>query len=82
MVFDATISLGTLLQTGLIIGGSVALVISVKNKVEGLGKDVVDLKTDVKKLNEVIVTMAVQSNCISNLEEDIRELKRNQKNLS
>lgn len=82
MVFDATISLGTLLQTGVIVGGSVALIISVKNKVEGLGKDVVDLKTDVKKLNEVIVTMAVQSNRISNLEEDIRELKRNQKNLS
>lgn len=76
MVFDATISLGTLIQTIVIVGGGIAVFWQMKGKVDNMATEIVDIKTDLKELNKVIVKMAVADNRLNNLEEDIRDLKR------
>lgn len=76
MVFDATISLGTLVQTVVIVGGGIAVFWQMKGKVDNMASEMVDIKTDLKELNKVIVKMAVADNRLNNLEEDIRDLKK------
>ena len=75
MVFDATITLGTVIQTILVVAGGFTFLITMGNAVKTLGTDVVDLKQDIKKLNENVIQIAVQNTRINRLEEDIRDLK-------
>lgn len=43
--------------------------------VTSLSTDIIDIKADLKKFGDVLVTMAVTSKRLDNLEEDVRDLK-------
>lgn len=58
-----------------IIGGGIYALATLRGTVTTLSTDIIDIKADLKKFGDVLVTMAVTSKRLDNLEEDVRDLK-------
>jgi hypothetical protein len=69
------INLANIVQILSILGFGGAILVTMKNNLSNLKEDVVDLRKDIKLLNEVLITMAVTDTRLSNLESDVRELR-------
>jgi flagellar motor component MotA len=81
-MFDATITVGNIIEILTIAGGGIGALIAVKNSVSTLGADLrnmkddfTDMKAEIKKVGEVLIKMAVTDQRLLNVEQDIRELK-------
>lgn len=74
-MFDATITLGTLIQTIVIAGSIIIYIVSMRGKVNSLVEDITDIKADLKSLNILTAQLAVNDSRISAAERDIRDLK-------
>jgi len=74
-MFDSTITAGNLIEAGMFLFGAIGAIATLRTIVKQLVKDVDTIKTDIKKLNEVITKQAVQDQRILNIEQDLRELK-------
>jgi hypothetical protein len=75
VIIDHSITIGNLIEIGAIcIGGLIAL-ITLRNTVGNLQRDMTDMKLEIKKVGEVLVLMAVHSTRLDNVEQDIRDLK-------
>jgi hypothetical protein len=74
-MIDYTINVGHILQIVVIIGGGVSALIVMRNTVANLKEDMTDMKTEIKKVGEVLVTLAVTTKRLDNVEEDIRDMK-------
>lgn len=70
-----TINIGDIIQVASILGGGAYLVISLRATVDHVKRDMVDMKTEIKKLGDVLIKLAVTDTRLTNLEQDIRELK-------
>jgi K+/H+ antiporter YhaU regulatory subunit KhtT len=75
MVIDYTITVGNIIEIAAITAGGVLVLISLKNTVANLKIDVDGMQQEIKKLAAVLTEMAVANNRLTNIEEDIRELK-------
>ena len=75
MVIDYTITLGNLFEIGSIVFGGLLALASLRSSVGSIKNDMIDMKAEIKKVNEVLIKMAVTDNRLNNLEADIRELK-------
>ncbi len=64
-----------LLQIVVIISGGIFALATLRSTVGRLASDIVDVKAELKKLGDVLVTLAVTSKRLDNAEEDIRDLK-------
>ncbi len=64
------------LQIIIILGGGIVFLLALSGTVKRLASDIVDVKTELKKLADVMVTLAVTTKRLDNIEEDIRDLKR------
>ncbi len=72
------INIGLLLQVlqiAVIVGGGIFALATLRNTVGRLASDIVDVKAELKKLGDVLVTLAVTSKRLDNVEEDVRDLK-------
>ena len=65
-----------ILQICVIVGGGIFALAALRGTVARLADDLVDVKSEVKKLADVIVTLAVAGKRLDNVEEDVRDLKR------
>ncbi len=74
-VIDYTITVGNIIEIGAIVGGGLLALITMRNTVKNLKDDVTDMKTEIKKVGEVLVKMAVTQTRLDNVEQDIRDLK-------
>lgn len=63
------------LQIVVIFCGGVFALATLRNTVKTLSTDIVDMKAELKKLGDVLVTLAVTSKRLDNVEEDVRDLK-------
>jgi cob(I)alamin adenosyltransferase len=75
VMIDYTINLGALIQIAAIVGGGLIALIAMKSTVENIKDDMDEMKTDLKKVGEALVTLAVASKRLDHVEEDIREMK-------
>ena len=75
MVVDATITIGNIIEITTIAGGGIAAMAMLKNTVGRMKDDLTDLKSEIKKVGEVLIKMAVTDQRLSNLEQDVRELR-------
>jgi len=75
MVIDYTITVGNIIEIGVIIGGGLMALFSLKNTVATLKTDVDGIQSEIKKLAQVLTEMAVANSRLNHIEEDIRELK-------
>ena len=81
-MIDFTITVGNIIEILVIGCGGIGAVAAVRNSVVNLGKDLkhmeadfFDMKIEIKKVGEVLIKMAVTDTRLSNVEQDVRELK-------
>jgi hypothetical protein len=81
-MIDYTITVGNIIEIGVLtvggiitVGGGLLALGSFRNTVENLTRDMTDMKAEIKKVGEVLTKMAVTDNRLSNVEQDIRELR-------
>jgi ethanolamine ammonia-lyase small subunit len=74
-VIDYTVNVGHIIQILLIAGGGISALAVMRNIVATLKADMSDMKSELRKLSEVLVVLAVTSKRLDNVEEDIRDMK-------
>ena len=76
MIIDQTITIGNIVEAiGFI--GSVGVIIIRQSANSGfMRKEIKEMKDELKELANVIIAMAVTTNRLTNVEEDIRDLRR------
>ncbi len=75
MIVDATITVGNIIEIGVIGGGGIIAVVTLRSTVGNMKADLTDMKAELKKVGEVLIKMAVTDQRLSNVEQDIREIK-------
>lgn len=75
MIVDATITIGNIIEISVIAVGGVTMMITLKNTVTNMKTDISDMKSEIKKVGDVLVKMAVTEQRISNVEQDVRDLR-------
>ena len=74
-MIDYSITVGNIIEISVIVGGGLLTLVTLRNTVNNLKDDMVDMKTEIKKVGEVLVKMAVTQTRLDNVEQDIRDLK-------
>lgn len=74
-MIDPTITVGNIIEITVIVIGGLGTLLTLRNTVNNLKADMTDMKAEIKKVGEVLVTLAVTTKRLDNAEEDIRELK-------
>lgn len=69
------ITIGNIIEIVSIMGGGLMVLGTLRNTVGNLKNDMTDMKEEIKKVGQVLTAMAVTDNRLTNLEQDIRELK-------
>lgn len=75
VMIEQTITIGNIIEIASILGGGLAVFITLKNTVSNIKDDVAGMQQEIKKLADVITKMAVTDIRLTNLEQDIRELR-------
>jgi prefoldin subunit 5 len=75
-MFDPTITFGEIVQVSVIIGGGFTLIISLKNTVSHIKTEIARIQKEIEKLADIITRMAVTDLRLTNVEQDIRNLRR------
>jgi len=74
-MIEQTITIGNIVEIASILGGGLIVFITLRNTVANMKDDVVGMQNEIKKLADVITRMAVTDVRLTNLEQDIRELR-------
>jgi hypothetical protein len=75
-MFDPTITFGNLVEGVLVGGGWVAVVVTLKNTVTNIKAEISRMQGEIEKLADIITRMAVTDHRLTNVEQDIRDLRR------
>jgi len=75
MIVDATITVGNIIEIGVIGGGGLIALVTLKATVGNMKADLTDLKSEIKKVGEVLIKMAVTDQRLANVEQDVRDLR-------
>jgi pseudouridine-5'-phosphate glycosidase len=76
MVVDATITIGNIVEITVLAIGGIGAISAIRSSVGNMKNDLTDLKSEIKKVGEVLIKMAVTDQRLMNIEEDIRDLQR------
>lgn len=75
-MIDATITIGNMIEISVIAAGGLITIVTLKNRISGITTDIVDMKQELKKVGDVLIKMAITDQRVTNLEKDMRELRR------
>lgn len=82
MIIDATITIGNMIEIATIAAGGLIAIVTVKNSVNNLKSDLhnmksdfTDMKSEIKQVGKVLVELAIAGQRLTNVEQDVRELK-------
>jgi prefoldin subunit 5 len=75
MIVNYSITVGNIIEILVIVGGGLLALVTLRNTVNNLKEDMTDMKTEIKKVGEVLVKMAVTQTRLDNVEQDIRDMK-------
>lgn len=82
MNIDWTISVGSLIQVAAIAGGGLLVLITMRNTVAVLQRDVASIQVEIKKMGDILTKMAVAETRLdntdtrlTNVERDVRDLR-------
>lgn len=85
MNIDWTISVGSLIQVAAIAGGGLLVLITMRNTVAVLQRDVASIQVEIKKMGDILTKMAVAETRLddtdtrlTNVERDLRDLRHGQ----
>ncbi len=74
-MIDYSITIGNLIEIAAIVGGGVLALVTLRSTVSHIQEDMSDMKTEIKKVGEVLIKMATTDVRLSAVEQDIRDLK-------
>jgi K+/H+ antiporter YhaU regulatory subunit KhtT len=74
-MIEQTISIGNIIEIVVMFSTGLGVFITLRNTVSNLKVDVVTMQDEIKKLADIITKMAVTDVRLTNLEQDIRELR-------
>lgn len=84
-MIDPTVTIGNIIEILVIGCGGIGAVWAVRNSVANLGRDLTrmeadfcDMKLEIKKVGDVLIRMAVTDTRLTNVEQDVREMKHGQ----
>jgi hypothetical protein len=75
LMIEQTITIGNIIEIISILAGGVTVFVTLKNTVTNIKDDVAGMQLELKKLADVVTRMAVTDVRLTNLEQDIRELR-------
>lgn len=75
MILESTITIGNIIEIGVIAVTGLAALVSLRNTVTNMKADLTDMKSEIKKVGDVLIKMAVTDQRLTNAEHDIRELR-------
>lgn len=75
LMIEQTITVGNIIEIASIVGGGIAVFMTLRATVGNLGEQVKAMQTELLKLSAVVTQMAVADNRLTNIEQDIRELR-------
>lgn len=78
LMIEQTITVGNIIEIVVIGAGGVSVFVTMKNTVANIRAEVSGMQTEIKKLADVITRMAVTDIRLTNVEQDIRELRHGQ----
>lgn len=76
MIVDATITVGNMIEIAVMTVCGIVAIVTLKNTVGIMKADLTDLKSEIKKVTEVLVRMDETARRLTNVEQDIRDLRR------
>lgn len=74
-MIEQTITVGNIIEIAVIIGGGLSFFITLRSTVANVKTEVAGMQLEIKKLADVITRMAVTDLRLTNVEQDIRELR-------
>lgn len=74
-MIDPTITLGNIIEISSILGGGLLVLIKLNNSVTVLKTDVAMMQREIVKIGDVLTKLAVTETRLSNIEQDVRELR-------
>ena len=75
LMIEQTITIGNIIEIASIIVGGITVFVTLRNTVANIKDEVQGMQTEIKKLADVITRMAVTDIRLTNIEQDIRELR-------
>ncbi len=75
VMIEQTITIGNIIEIISILAGGIAVFVTLRATVSQLKEDVQGMQGELKKLADVVTRMAVTDVRLTNLEQDIRELR-------
>ena len=75
MVIEQTITIGNIIEIVSIIAGGITVFVTLRNTVSNIKDDVIGMQLELKKLADIVTKMAVTDVRLTNVEQDIRELR-------
>ena len=75
MVIDWHISIGTIIEVLSILGGGMFFLWGMKARVEQMSVEIFDLKKEIGKLADILTSLALQNQAISQINKTIDELR-------
>lgn len=75
VMIEQTITIGNIIEIVSILAGGLTVFVTLKNTVAHIKDDVNGMQFELKKLADVVTRMAVTDVRLTNLEQDIRELR-------
>lgn len=77
-MIEQTITVGNIIEIVSILAGGLVVFATLRNTVANMQQDMKAMQEEIKKLAEVVTQMAVTNVRLTNLEQDIREMRHGQ----
>lgn len=74
-MIDPTITIGNMIEAATVAFGGLVVLLSMNMKMKELSGDIIDMKKELQEMSKIITKQAVQDIRLTNIEQDIRELK-------
>lgn len=76
MVIEWTISISTIIQTIVILGGGLIVLGEMRRTLVDVELEMKNMKEDLKEIGKAVMQIAVQNQRLDRVEEDIRDLRK------
>jgi len=76
IAIDYSISLGTIVEVGSIVAGGFIALGVLRQAVKDMKEEIKEMEVQIRGFAQALVTLAVQTNRLDNLEREVRDLRR------
>jgi K+/H+ antiporter YhaU regulatory subunit KhtT len=75
LMIEQTVTVGNIIEIAVIATGGISVFVGLRSTVSNIKEDVQGMQNEIKKLADIITRMAVTDLRLTNVEQDIREMR-------